>query len=507
MISTRRPHPRRAPFAQRSRGLVMVLGLALLASGLMAGPASADDAADGETAADEICNPICDGTPATEATSDRLAGGTTIFGRSIQLHIDYEQKLGWATISGDPTDEVWLDRSFDGGETVDGERLGYSTIPEEGRTVATGMFNLTDASGKTAVLRACGKAGNRPDTVCSEWLGDEPAPDPAPPTRGAVDALMKMYNEETGLWDTTGWWNSANVLTSVIDYAAATGDDRYDWIIANTYEKNLDEHFGDFTNEYIDDTGWWVLAWIRAYDYTGEERYLETARTAADYMWSYRDDVCGGGLWWRNDKQYKNAVTNELFIKAAAQLHTRVQDDNDYLEQAVGTWEWFLDTGMINDENLINDGLVLETCESNKQETWTYNQGIVLGALNDLYLATDDDQYLDHATTLADASTTSAYLNPGGTLREPCEDGDCGGDGPTFKGVYVRNLAELAATVDSHPYRTYLTKQARTVEREDRNAYNQYGVHWAGPVAQISAATQTSAFEALTGPIRSRAHR
>jgi predicted alpha-1,6-mannanase (GH76 family) len=351
------------------------------------------------------------------------------------------------------------------------------------------------------VVRACGKPGNLPDTVCTDWVGQEKPPSPGPPARRAVEALMDFYDADTGLFATTGWWNNANALTAVIDYAQATGDDRFDWVIANTYEKNIDGHYGNFTNEYIDDTGWWSLAWIRAYDYTGEQRYLEMAKTTADYMWSYRDDVCGGGLWWRTDKTYKNAVTNELFIKAAAELHNRIPDDTAYLEKAVEVWEWFDASGMINDESMINDGLVLETCESNGQTTWTYNQGIILGGLTALHEATGDKAYLRRASELADASIQDELINPDGVLTEPCEP-DCGGDGPTFKGVYVRNLAELADATNNRDYLRYLKRQAKTAWHQDRNAYNQYGVSWAGPLTGISAATQTSAFEALTAPIR-----
>jgi predicted alpha-1,6-mannanase (GH76 family) len=311
---------------------------------------------------------------------------------------------------------------------------------------------------------------------------------------------MELYDQERGQFLTAGWWNNANALTAVIDYAQATGDHRYDWVIANTYEKNIDQHYGNFTNEYIDDTGWWALAWIRAYDYTGEERYL--AKIDAAYMWSYRDDVCGGGLWWRTDKTYKNAVTNELFIKIAAELHQRTGDQS-YLDQAVEVWQWFDDSGMINDENLINDGLVLSTCESNGDTTWTYNQGIILGALTALAETTGDPAYLERAKALADASTTSSFLNPDGVLTEPCEP-DCGADGPTFKGVYVRNLAELAAATDSGAYLNYLDRQAKVSWKRGRNDFNQYGLSWAGPFTGATASTHTSGFEAQTAPLRAR---
>ncbi|WP_020574210.1 glycoside hydrolase family 76 protein [Actinopolymorpha alba] len=451
----------------------------------------------------DICDPLCDGAPVSEATEDRLADGTGIYGRSIELHISDRDAMGWASINnGDPTDEVWLDRSFDGGATVADSRLGYATIPAGKRGTTTTMFGVNDkAGGRVGVIRACGKAGNRPDIVCSGWTKVEKPATQGTPTKRAVAALVKLYNANTGLWKTTGWWNSANALTAVIDYQLATGDRSYEWIIANTYEKNLHAQGGNFTNDYIDDTGWWALAWIRAYDLTGDPRYLETAKFDADYMWSSRDDVCGGGVVWNINRRYKNAVTNELFIKAAASLHNRIPGDTKYLDQALNIWQWFDASGMINSENLINDGLNSATCQNNGDVTWTYNQGIVLGALTELATATNDRSYLDRAKVLADASTRSAYLNPGGVLTEPCEQNGCGGDGPTFKGVYVRNLGELNAALKDRPYQSYLRKQASASYSKGRNRFDQYGLHWAGPIASISAATQQSAAEAQIAPL------
>ena len=61
---------------------------------------------------------------------------------------------------------------------------------------------------------------------------------------------------------------------------------------------------------------------------------------------------------------------------------------------------------MINDDLLVNDGLNASTCGNNRDTTWTYNQGVLLGGLVALARATGDDTYLERARELADASTS-----------------------------------------------------------------------------------------------------
>ncbi|MBC8098913.1 MAG: hypothetical protein H7Y11_05685, partial [Armatimonadetes bacterium] len=43
----------------------------------------------------------------------------------------------------------------------------------------------------------------------------------------ALTALQEWYNPETGLWESTNWWNAANALYTVIDYSKRTGDTQY----------------------------------------------------------------------------------------------------------------------------------------------------------------------------------------------------------------------------------------------------------------------------------------
>jgi predicted alpha-1,6-mannanase (GH76 family) len=314
-----------------------------------------------------------------------------------------------------------------------------------------------------------------------------------------IAALQQWYDPATGVWKTTGWWNAANALEAVVDYTERTHTRAYLSDIATTFEKH---RTGRFLNRYYDDEGWWALAWIKAYDLTGETRYLAMARDIFDDIkggW----DADRGGVWWNKDRKYKNAIPNELFLTLAARLHRRTPGDDgpgSYRDWAQREWDWFLASGMINAQNLINDGLTAEG-KNNGGPMWTYNQGVILGGLVEMYAITRRKSYLERAQAIADAAIHT-LVNGDGILVEPCETGGCGGDGPQFKGIFMRNLGLLYTTTRKRAYRDFLRRNADSLWTHDRNASDQFGLRWAGPFDRADAARQSAALDALNAALR-----
>jgi predicted alpha-1,6-mannanase (GH76 family) len=315
----------------------------------------------------------------------------------------------------------------------------------------------------------------------------------------ALAAFAGMYDTHAGIWTTGPKWSFANgVEAAEASFLRSGGENHLDLIVA-TFDQNAAGKFID-DNGY-DDEAWWAHAWVRAYDLTGDTRYLDAAKFVFNDMTTAWDTgTCGGGIWWSRNRDYKNAITNELFLLLGASLHNRTAGDTgptSYLAWALKEWAWFDHSGMINGSGLINDGLVSSGCQNNGQTTWTYNQGIVLGGLVELYEATGDATYLTRAEQLADAST-SKLVDANGIFQEPCAASGCDGDQVSFKGLYVRNLARLYDHDHQARYFDFMVANARSAWTHDKNAGDAFGTSWSGPFDAASAPRQSSAMFPLS---------
>ncbi len=325
-----------------------------------------------------------------------------------------------------------------------------------------------------------------------------------------ITALQRWYRPATGRWRTAGWWNCANALTAVIGYAQQTGDPGYAGVIETTFRRAQWRH-ADFINSYYDDNGWWALAWVAAFDLTGDRRFLQAALAIFAQMTTGWDDTCRGGLWWSTGRRYKNAITNELFFTLAARLHQRAQDtDHRHLAWALREWEWLRSSGLIGPRGLVNDGLT-PACQNNGGITWTYNQGVILGGLAAMYEITGDGGYLAQGESIADAAlsalTSPPSASPPGILTEPREADTAGNDGdrPQFKGIFVRYLCDFCRHSRRPAYRAFILRNAQSIWANARNADNEFGLRWAGPFDRADASRQSSALDALNAAVWVRA--
>jgi predicted alpha-1,6-mannanase (GH76 family) len=334
-----------------------------------------------------------------------------------------------------------------------------------------------------------------------------------------IDRLLQWYNPEIGLWENAGWWNNANILEAVIDYASLTRTDQYDHTITTTFEKGKvpsqkNNWKKNFDGKYYDDRLWWALTWIKAYDLTRKKDYLLMAKEIFVDTSYACDTDCGGGVWWsrthdqwHQDISYKNAITNELFLTTAARLSLRIGNSEYLYKWAIPAWKWLQTSGLLSTQGLVHDRLNYD-CTLGDTTTWTYNQGVILGGLSDLYRSTRDVVYLQKAQTIAHAALVF-LIDEQGILKEPVERDVNDTDAPQFKGIFIRNLTYLAQTLTlaygltsavAEPYKQFIRRNV-TAMWENRTPQNEFGYHWNKLCDKADAARQGSALDAFNAAL------
>lgn len=372
-----------------------------------------------------------------------------------------------------------------------------------------------------------------------------------PKTQAAIDTLQKWYNPDTGLWETTNWWNAANILTMLGNFAllnpafkpefekiaqtthtkaphfkdqilkvhTPTSMDTYTYpnIPAGLRAPPLAKSTDGFLNWYYDDEGWWALAWLKAYDVTNQTVYLKEAISIFDDMIKGYNATCGG-IWWNKGHDANVAISNELFLAVAAQLANRVKvgDQLFYFDWVLRHWSWFRWAGFIDQNYNINDGLDLATCKNNNGTIWSYNQGVILGALTEAYghgedLHPSERHQFKFWTDLISHSALKKLRDANGVIHDACEP-DCGNDGPQFKGILMRNLQVVVGFFRRDYWwvfadsRFAIAENAASIWATDRNQDDRLGLVWSGPYMEATAATQSSALDALVAAVDLELH-
>lgn len=278
------------------------------------------------------------------------------------------------------------------------------------------------------------------------------------------------------------WWSCANAAEAMIDFMNLTRTGAYDRQLRELHEgnvlrgrrlpqlaeslekqgrwskedqvkleramKSLDPekvHGSEFRNEYLDDSAWWGIAWLKFHERTKEPRYLRTALAIQRHMAAnWRKD---GGVSWAEEegKGGPNAITNSLFVVLSARLH-RVTRQAEFLGWGKKALAW-------EQEAKLYDGIAIVDRPGHVGDYWTYNQGAYLGGLEALHAATGKAAYLDEAAQVAATILEkSGIVRPDGVLFEKL--GTDGWDVGLFKGICARYFGILAKSLrrqQAHP--------------------------------------------------------
>lgn len=226
---------------------------------------------------------------------------------------------------------------------------------------------------------------------------------------------------------------------------------------------------------------WWGLFALKAYQVYGASsttgaNWLNAAVTIAANSSAYVNSECGGGahisqggradragpIWLTTQPDTKNTITTALWITFTARMY-RQTGQRQYFNAAVSSLNWWLGWAFEPSTGKVYDTITCASspgtsklivadpaCQPSGLQIYTYNSGVILSGLVDLYYATGNTTLLDLASTIAFAGIRDYTIPSSGILREACENDPqvgnkppgCGQDQVVFKGIFVQGLAE-----------------------------------------------------------------
>ncbi|KAI7498118.1 Six-hairpin glycosidase [Hortaea werneckii] len=256
-----------------------------------------------------------------------------------------------------------------------------------------------------------------------------------------------------------------------------------------------------------DDAQWVVLEWLEAIRFIyQDDNYASSAQGKADIArFAHRAHIfynivqdqfdtslCEGGITWNPSlAPYKNAITNELFLSSSIAMYLYYPGDNNtdpypcpaymnatnttlpalpplaahdpvFLSNAIREYSWFQSHNFTNAQGLVVDGFHVSegqtTCDERNEMVYTYNQGVLLSGLRQLWEATGDIQYLIEGYAFVETviNATGWYSTPGssdkeagqwaglgrnGIMEDYCDaPANCSQDNQIFKGIYFHHL-------------------------------------------------------------------
>jgi predicted alpha-1,6-mannanase (GH76 family) len=298
----------------------------------------------------------------------------------------------------------------------------------------------------------------------------------------AFDRAFYRCSDGRGLYAraTTGgvaqFWRQAEMLETVEDAYARTHASTYRRMIGQLRAGITTRYGVDWLRDpYNDDVMWMVIAYLRAYELTGDRTYRTQARREFDGAYGRAHDATfGGGLWWTTSRHEKNACVNGPAAIAACLL-ARDLHAPSYLSKARALFAWLATTLYDPADGAVYDKIVRGGSRGTiDRSTYTYNQGTFIGAADLLGRATGVSSYRRRAALTL--SFTRERLTVDGVLRSE----GSGGDGGGFKGIFARWAAAFAEHHGLTDDEAWLDANAAAAWSR-RNARGLIGEDWSRP--------------------------
>jgi predicted alpha-1,6-mannanase (GH76 family) len=236
------------------------------------------------------------------------------------------------------------------------------------------------------------------------------------------------------------WW-MAHGIDSFIDAYQRTRSATYLTRAKTLLHGIQSKNGGNYFDAFYDDMEWLGLAALRAYQITGDTEYLSVAQT----LWTrIKTSYTSGFISWSTSCQpnCKNTIANTPAVILGARLFALGAVPAADLTMVETIYGNVKSTLVDPNTGAVWDGKDLGTGSVNKA-TYSYNQGMFIGAALELARRTGNATYTADARKTADWATTAFTVN--GMIFAQKEGG---GDGGLFKGILIRYLTLFAQQGD-----------------------------------------------------------
>ncbi len=275
-------------------------------------------------------------------------------------------------------------------------------------------------------------------------------------------------------------WGYSWALKALEDVAALPGGRRFMPVVRRLAD-DLDRYWdteaglpayaptvdpGPAAVKYYDDNAWVGLDLVEAFDLTADERYLREAEAVFRYEETGWDNRLGG-IYWNDDRDTRNTVSNAPVAELAARLYLAT-GRSTYLAWAKKIYHWQVRT-LVDPRtgqvwgNIDGTGAI-------SHSDWTYNQGTVIGAAVLLYRITHQASYLRQARKTA-GFVLRKLVRADGAIEPPAE----------FGGVLVDNLLLLYDETGDPAIARVISSSAASAWTDARNGNGLVANDWQGP--------------------------
>jgi len=315
---------------------------------------------------------------------------------------------------------------------------------------------------------SCGKSGG--STPVTDTSGNTPVSYTANNATSAYNDFNKyLYSPDMKLYyrasDKSGIgaiWTQAIYWDMAMNAYKRTNDPAYKQLIEDIYQGGSVQYAAyDWTNQdkwFIwDDMMWWIIALARAYETTGDQKYLDHAKAGFNFVWN-GDSTIGrvgsfdpstGGMEWAWKQRGKTACINYPTVIGALTLYN-ITKDGQYVQKAETVYHWAR-TNLFD----TTSGKVADNKVDNNPADWTthtYNQASCIGAAVLLYKTTNNAMYLGDAVLAADY-TQNKMCDANGIL--PFETGE---EQRVYNAILAQYMIRLIEDGNKPDYLPWLRK-------------------------------------------------